>query len=78
MNAETRRRRALRSTADQAVLRRLREEFPLEYRVIFTALGIVQGRTQTASRRLRQEHTARAAEIYDEELRARGLPEVTR
>lgn len=66
--------RYLRSLASQAVLRRLRGEFPADYRRVFPAYRDSRNPTQAASLELRRRHPERAAEIYAEEVVARGLP----
>jgi len=66
--------RHLRSVAYAAVLRRLRAEFPREYRVLLFTFRDSLHPSQTASVELRRRQSARAAELYREEVTARGLP----
>lgn len=66
--------RHLRSVAYAAVLRRLRAEFPREYRVLLFTFRESTAPTQKASIELRQRHAERAAKLYSEEVTARGLP----
>jgi len=66
--------RHLRSVAYAAVLRRLRAEFPREYRVLLFTFRDSLHPSQTASVALRRRRAGRAAELYREEVMARGLP----
>jgi len=62
----------LRSAAYGAALRRLRAEFPQEQQHLLAAYRGAN-RSQKASLELRRRHPERAAELYREELTARGL-----
>lgn len=66
---------ALRSSAHAAARRRMRAEFPVEYRHVYAEVGKRPNQTQEASKRLSHRHPERFAELYREECLARGLPE---
>lgn len=66
--------RHLRSVAWQTVLKRLRAEFPDEHGTLCAQLRGKKNATQIASTQLRRRHPERAAEMYREEVAARGLP----
>lgn len=66
--------RRLRSTAWQAALRRLRAEYKREQKDLCAAFHDRPNTSQSAATELRRRHPARAAELYREEVLARGLP----
>ena len=73
-SADAMRLRFARASAFAAALRRLRHEYPTEYRRLLAVAITRSTATVWASTQLRRRHPARASVLYAEELAARGLP----